>query len=180
MRIISGKLRGRKILPPKNLPVRPTTDFAKEALFNMLRSQIDIEDCHVLDLFAGTGNISLEFISRGAISCLSVEQNTGCVRFIQKLSKELKIDNHRINRDDVFKFIKKGYGSYDLIFADPPYNLDRLAELPDLIFEKGLLKENGFLVIEHGRENSFEEHEKLYFTRKYGNVNFTLFSLNKE
>jgi 16S rRNA (guanine(966)-N(2))-methyltransferase RsmD len=180
VRIISGKLRGRKILAPKNLPVRPTTDFAKEALFNILRNQVNLEESDILDLFAGTGNISLEFVSRGAKSCLSVEQNTGCIKFIQKISKEYKLDNHRIVRDDVFKFLKKGYGSFDLIFADPPYNIDRLAELPDLIFEKGILKEDGIVVLEHGKEHSFEEHPKILFTRNYGNVNFTLFSLNQE
>lgn len=180
MRIISGSLRGRKILAPKNLPVRPTTDFAKEALFNILRNQVDIEESDILDLFAGTGNISLEFISRGAKTCMSVEQDTGCIKFIQKISKEYKLNNHRIIRDDVFKFIKKGFGHYDLIFADPPYHMDRLAELPDLIFKKGILNENGLLVLEHGKENSFEEHPNLLFTRNYGNVNFTLFSLNQE
>jgi 16S rRNA (guanine(966)-N(2))-methyltransferase RsmD len=180
VRIISGSLRGRKILAPKNLPVRPTTDFAKEALFNILRNQVDIEESDILDLFAGTGNISLEFISRGAKTCMSVEQDTGCIKFIQKISKEYKLNNHRIIRDDVFKFIKKGFGHYDLIFADPPYHMDRLAELPDLIFKKGILNENGLLVLEHGKENSFEEHPNLLFTRNYGNVNFTLFSLNQE
>lgn len=176
MRIISGTLKGRKILAPKNLPVRPTTDFAKEALFNLLRNKIDIEEIDVLDLFAGTGNISLEFISRGAKSCLSVDQNTSCIKFMQKTSKEFELKNWRILRDDVFKFIKKGYGQYDLIFADPPYDLELLTSLPELIFEKGLLKDEGLLVLEHGKEHSFENHERLLFTRRYGNVNFTLFS----
>lgn len=180
MRIISGSLKGRKIIAPKNLPVRPTTDFAKEAIFNILRNYVEIDELVVLDLFSGTGNISLEFLSRGAKSCLSVDQNTACIRFIQKISKEFKLNNHRIIRDDVFKFIRKGFGQYDLIFADPPYDLNKLADLPDLILEKKLLKENGLLVLEHGREHSFEEHEHLLFTRKYGNVNFTLFSLNQE
>ncbi|MCB0803539.1 MAG: 16S rRNA (guanine(966)-N(2))-methyltransferase RsmD [Flavobacteriales bacterium] len=176
MRIISGTLKGRKILAPKNLPVRPTTDFAKEALFNLLRNKIDIEEIDVLDLFAGTGNLSLEFISRGAKSCLSVDQNTGCIKFMQKTSKDFELKNWRILRDDVFKFIKKGYGQYDLIFADPPYDLELLTSLPELIFEKGLLKDEGLLVLEHGKEHSFENHERLLFTRRYGNVNFTLFS----
>ncbi|KAA3642489.1 MAG: 16S rRNA (guanine(966)-N(2))-methyltransferase RsmD [Bacteroidetes bacterium] len=176
MRIISGTLKGRKILAPKNLPVRPTTDFAKEALFNLLRNKIDIEEIDVLDLFAGTGNLSLEFISRGAKSCLSVDQNTGCIKFMQKTSKDFELKNWRILRDDVFKFIKKGYGQYDLIFADPPYDLELLTSLPRLIFEKGLLKDEGLLVLEHGKEHSFENHERLLFTRRYGNVNFTLFS----
>lgn len=180
MRIISGSLKGRRLQAPKNLPVRPTTDFAKEALFNILRNYVDIEGLHVLDLFAGTGNISFELISRGAASCLSVDGNSACIKYIQKTSREFKLSNHRINRDDVFKFVKKGFGSYDLIFADPPYNLDKLEELPDLILNKGILKKDGLLVLEHGREHSFENHEKLLFTRKYGNVNFTLFSLDQE
>ena len=169
-------MRGRKIIAPKNLPTRPTTDFAKEALFNILRTQFEIEDSKVLDLFAGTGNMSYEFVSRGASSCVSVDENSSCIKFIQKSAKEWNLKQLKIFRSEVFTFLKRTKGPYDIIFADPPYNMERIHEIPDLIFEKELLDPDGLLIIEHAKQISFEEHPNLLFSRKYGNVNFTMFT----
>lgn len=175
MRIVSGTHKGRRFSPPKGLPVRPTTDFAKEGLFNMLRNKIELEDAKVLDLCAGTGNMTFEFASRGASSVLAIDQHVGCIKFIKKAADELKLDSITAIKADVFKFVDKLTQQYDIIFADPPYALEATANLPTSIFEKGLLAEDGLLVVEHGRETSFEEHPNFISTRKFGNVNFTFF-----
>lgn len=175
MRIISGHYKGRKIIAPKNLPVRPTTDFAKEALFNILRNQVNLEQLNVLDLFAGTGNMSFEFISRGVLSCLAVEQNKSCIQFIQKTAQSLEMKNLSCFKMDVFKYLSRKPNAFDLIFADPPYALEKLDSLPNLILNKGWLSQGGILILEHGREYQFEEHDDFKFTKQYGNVNFTLF-----
>lgn len=175
MRIVSGTHKGRRFSPPKGLPVRPTTDFAKEGLFNMLRNRIEIEEAKVLDLCAGTGNMTFEFASRGASSILAIDQHVGCVKFIKKAASELQFNSITALKADVFKFVKKLDQQYDIIFADPPYALEETANLPSTIFNKGLLAEGGLLVVEHGRETSFEEHPNFISTRKFGNVNFTFF-----
>ena len=175
MRIISGQNRGRKIKPPQNLPVRPTTDFAKEGLFNILANRVDFESLKVLDLFAGTGNISYEFASRGAESIKSIDTNNQCVAFIRKTADEIKFDTLHSIKTDVFKYLVNAVETFDLIFADPPYDLEEAINIPDLVFENELLNEEGILIIEHSRNFSFSDHPNFVEHRKYGNVNFSFF-----
>lgn len=175
MRIISGKYKSRRIEVPHNLTARPTTDFAKEGLFNLLNNRIAFEGIEVLDLFAGTGSIGLEFISRDAMSVVSVEQNKVQCDFIQKTCMTLKIDNLKLVRTDVLKYIASTSNKFDMIFADPPYQLTNLAEIPDLIFQHNLLKTDGLFVLEHSSKNNFETHPHFTFHRSYGNVNFSFF-----
>lgn len=177
MRIISGIHKGRRFFPPKNLPVRPTTDFAKEGLFNILRNQKDIEETSVLDLCAGTGNMTFEFASRGAKSVIAVDQHFGCVRYIKQLSAELQLKQIRAVKSELFKFIKAVTGSYDFIFADPPYGMENVTSLPDLILKKKILSVDGLLIVEHGKDVQFTDHPNFYSTRRFGNVNFTFFEV---
>jgi len=179
MRIISGKFKRRRISPPNNISARPTTDFAKEGLFNLLSNRIDIEEMCVLDLFAGTGSISLEFISRECKSLTAVEQSELHCAFIRKVCKELKIENLLLFKSDVFKFVEKTRQQYDLIFADPPYDLPKFSEIPDLIFKNNILGEKGLFILEHSVKNNFESHPNFVEQRHYGNVNFSFFE-NKE
>jgi 16S rRNA (guanine(966)-N(2))-methyltransferase RsmD len=160
---------------PKNLPVRPTTDFAKEGLFNVLANRIEIDGASVMDLCAGTGNMSLEFASRGASKIIAVDQHPGCIKFIQKMVRELDFDSFTVIRSELFKFIQKMQGSYDIIFADPPYGIENTEKLPDLILEKKVLNEDGFLILEHAKDYNFEKHSNFCFSKRYGNVNFTFF-----
>ena len=175
MRIISGQFKGRRLQVPTNITARPTTDFAKEGLFNLLNNRIDFEVIDVLDLFAGTGSIGIEFISRDAKSVISVEQNERHSAFIRKVCSELKITNLSLIKTDVFKFIDTCHSQFDMIFADPPYELVQLAQIPDLIFTKKLLKEEGLFVLEHSSKNNFEQHPHFVDHRNYGNVNFSFF-----
>lgn len=175
MRIISGKYKGRRISAPTNITARPTTDFAKEGLFNLLNNRIDFEGIDVLDLFAGTGGISIEFVSRDCKSVISIEQNERHCAFIRKLCTELKITNLSLMKTDVFKFIKTCHTQFDMIFADPPYELETLAGIPDLIFNYNLLKPDGLFVLEHSSKNSFEKHPNFVDHRNYGSVNFSFF-----
>ena len=176
MRIISGTHKSRRINAPKNLPVRPTTDMAKEGLFNILNNIVDFTELKVLDLFAGTGSISLEFASREALSVTSVDSNYRCVDFIRKISKDLGIINVNAVRADVFKFLDKPvHESYDLIFSDAPYDLDRIADIPGLILNKGWIKKNAWLIIEHPRGIDFTRHMHFYQVRNYGKVYFSFF-----
>lgn len=173
MRIISGKYKGRRI--DAKIMARPTTDFAKEGLFNLLNNRIDFEDIQVLDLFSGTGSIGIECISRGCASVTAVEINEKNCAFIRKVCKDLDINNLLLYRADVFKFLSGGSIQYDLIFADPPYDLEQLKLIPDLIFSKQLLKEDGIFVLEHGAKVDFSSHPYFSFHRHYGNVNFSFF-----
>ena len=175
MRIISGKYRGKKITPPKNFPSRPTTDSAKEGLFNILENRVEWDALEVLDLFAGTGNISSEFLSRGAKKVFSVDLHPGSVKHMFKVKTELDDDNWMINRMDVFKFLLKNPFKFDLIFADPPFGLKGVDTLPDLIFKKDVLNEEGILIIEHGRETDYSSHQKFKELRNYGGVHFSFF-----
>lgn len=176
MRVISGIYKRRRFDVPYTFKARPTTDFAKENLFNVLSNQIDFED-HVraLDLFAGTGSISIELVSRGCDQVVSVEKDRDHHAFICKVMKEVKTDHSLPIRGDVFKFIKGGHDHFDFIFADPPYELAELETLPDLIFEHNLLKEEGLFVLEHGKKNNFEQHPHFVEKRTYGSVNFSFF-----
>ena len=175
MRIISGKYGGRRLSPPKNITARPTTDFAKESLFNLLNNRIDFEDIDMLDLFAGTGGIGLEFISRGAREVTAVELAHVQQNFIISSCKQLGINNLTVIRGDVFRYINACRIRYDFIYADPPYALNRLPEIPDLIFEYELLKENGMFVLEHSKSNDFSNHPHFVEKRVYGSVNFSFF-----
>ena len=179
MRIINGTQRGKIIKVPKGLPVRPTTDFAKEALFNILANKIDIENTSVLDLFSGTGHISLEFASRGSNNVTAVDKNAQCVGFLRTISKELKFDINTV-KSDVFLFLKNCKTSFDLIFADPPYDLDEIPKINEMVFTNRLLKENGILIIEHGPKTNLEHCQGFTQHRKYGNVNFSFFELKQK
>lgn len=194
MRIISGTYKGRRISPPKNISARPTTDFAKESLFNLLNNRMDFEGIDMLDLFAGTGSIGLEFISRGARDVIAVEMAHTQQNFIIQTCKLLKIKNLNLIRGDVFKFINSCKMQFDFIYADPPYDLPQLSKIPDLIFKDNtstnmtdsvdansnhdhntLLKPDGIFVLEHSKNNDFSTHPHYVETRKYGNVHFTFF-----
>ena len=176
MRIISGKYKGRRNSAPGNITARPTTDFAKEGLFNLLNNRIDFEGIRMLDLFAGTGGVGIEFVSRGADAVVSVEQNDRQCAFIRKVCQELKIENLTLMKTDVFKFLKSGYSKYDVIFADPPYDLLNLNQIPDLVLAAGVLQSDGLFVLEHSAKNDFSSHACFLEHRHYGNVNFTFFS----
>lgn len=181
MRIISGKFRGRRLSPPKNISARPTTDFAKESLFNLLNNRMDFEDIDVLDLFAGTGGIGIECISRGARDVTSVELAHVQQNWIIQCCKQLGINNLSLIRGDVFKFLHACRTQYDFIFADPPYALEQLPMLPNIILQPhtdnqvSILKPNGWLVIEHGKDVDFQSHPRHIETRQYGSVHFSFF-----
>lgn len=175
MRIIRGTWKGRRLNPPNNLPVRPTTDMAKEALFNVLENNYELSMLNILDLFAGTGSISYEFASRGAKRVTAVEQNFRCTEFIRKTKETLRIENLQIVRADVFQFLKKTIAPFDLIFADPPYDLPGLETLPGLVFEQNLLSEAGIFILEHPDALDFSLHPHFSQHRHYGKVNFTFF-----
>jgi 16S rRNA (guanine966-N2)-methyltransferase len=175
MRIVSGTHKGRHIQPPANIDVRPTTDFAKEALFDILNNRIDYEETSVLDLFAGTGSISYEFASRGAKDITSVDINYRCNDFIRTAAAAYGFSNIRTVKADAFAFIGFCKVQYDLIFADPPYELKKINEIPDLIFNNDLIKKGGIFILEHSREYDFTKHPAFTEHRNYGKVNFTFF-----
>jgi len=175
MRIISGTYGGRRLSPPKNITARPTTDFAKESLFNLLNNRIDFEGIDVLDLFAGTGGIGIECVSRGAREVTAVEIAHVQQNWIISCCKQLGIRNLSVIRGDVFKFLSACRTKYDLIFADPPYALEQLPTLPDLILGQDILKEDGWLVIVHGKDTNFTSHLRHVETRTYGSVHFSFF-----
>lgn len=175
MRIVSGKYGGMQIHPPSGLPSRPTTDMAKVALFNILANYFDFENIKVLDLFAGTGNITFEFISRGVNKITSVDMHFKCIQFIKTQSAILKAPKANVIKSDVFSYVNKCEERFDIIFADPPYDLEKTLELPDMVFNKNLLNADGWLVVEHGARISFALHKNFSEHRKYGNVNFSIF-----
>jgi 16S rRNA (guanine(966)-N(2))-methyltransferase RsmD len=177
MRIIGGQFKGRRFNPPaKNWPTRPTTDFAKEGLFNILQNNLDFESVKMLDLFGGTGNHSYEFISRGCPSATYVDKFPGCIAFAKKTAAALGIeDKMRIVRADVFNFIEQTGEQYDYIFAGPPYALPTIDDIPDKILDKGLLTDNGWLVMEHNPNHSYEEHPHCFQSRNYGKTIFSFF-----
>ena len=176
MRIISGKYKGRRISPPKNLPVRPTTDMSKEALFNVLNNHFNFSELRILELFAGTGSISYEFASRGCSPILCVDGDMGCVNFIKKTAKEFDFDITAI-KSDVFKFLEKHHGNYDIIFADPPYGIAQkeFEKIIELIFENELLDEQGMLVVEHSKYTQLEHMTNYSFQKNYGGSVFSFF-----
>ena len=175
MRIISGLYKGKRISAPSNITARPTTDFAKEGLFNILNNLIDFDDIDVLDLFSGTGSISFEFVSRNCRHVISVEQNERHCSFIRKICTELKISNLQLIKTDVFRFVHSCNLNFDVVFADPPYELTQIEEIPDLIINKNILKPDGLFILEHSAKNDFSGHPNFENKRNYGNVNFSFF-----
>lgn len=175
MRIISGRLKGRRFTPPDGIPTRPTTDISKEGLFNILRNNINFKTTKFLDLFAGSGNISYEMASRGCTDILAVDRFPLCVEFIQKNINEWEIEGMRIIKADVFDVINESKEKYNLIFAGPPYGLDILDEIPDRIFDAGILQPDGILVLEHNPNHNFDDHKDFAERRTYGQTNFSFF-----
>ena len=180
MRIITGKYKGRHFDIPRTFKARPTTDFAKENIFNVMIQYVDFDGATALDLFSGTGSISLELLSRGCSQVVSVELDRDHHRFIQDCLKKLQTDTCIHIRGDVFRFLKSCKQQYDLIFADPPYALKELTTLPDIIFEKQLLKEEGIFVLEHGKDHDFSGHPHFKEHRQYGSVNFSIFTTEEK
>ncbi len=176
MRIISGSLGGRKIHPPSKMPyTRPTTDVAKEGLFNILQTRIDFDGAKTLDLFGGTGSISYELASRGASNLTIVEKDAAMYVFIKKNIELLKIENAHVLKMDVFNFLTACNEQYDFIFAGPPYALTTIDELPKIIVEKNLIAEDGFFVLEHTPRNDYEKYKGFSFKRNYGTTIFSFF-----
>jgi len=175
VRIISGIFRGKQIRPPKNFKARPTTDFAKEGLFNILQNHYDLEELDVLDLFAGTGSITFEFASRGARSVVALEKEKSYSDFIRQTCKELDFDQVNVIRGDVLRYLKRPYQSFDIIFADPPFDHPLLETIPDLVLSTEILESAGLFILEHPGSYSFTSHNHFQEHRKYGGVNFTFF-----
>lgn len=181
MRIITGQYKGRHFDVPRSFKARPTTDFAKENIFNVLNGYIDLEDSSALDLFAGTGSITLEMLSRGCANVVSVEMDRDHAAFIRQCLQKLGEDRCSLIRGDVFRFLKSCRQKFDFIFADPPYALPNLSQIPDLVLGKAaepdtcLLSEGGIFVFEHGKQNDFSQHPRFIEHRSYGSVNFSLF-----
>ena len=177
MRIIRGILKTKKITVPKGFPSRPTTDFAKEGLFNMLENRIDLVDLKLLDLCAGTGNISFEWLSREAGQAVAVDGNFKVTRHIRSLLKSFELeDQMQVVHSDVVKYLEKTTEKFDLIFADPPYEVKFHADIVRLAFERELLTENGFVIIEHGKRTDLSQLPNYEMSRGYGNVVFSFFS----
>ena len=216
MRIITGIYKGRRFDIPRSFKARPTTDFAKENIFNVLNSYIDLEGVRALDLFAGTGSISLELLSRGCSQVVSVEADRDHARFIGECVRKLGVTNHQLIRGDVFRYLKsaqksstltrgstalpasqqplnlehsgsaalnaaqqhlnRGSAAFSFIFADPPYALPNLPDIPDLVLQSGILAPGGVFVFEHGKQNNFSSHPCFREHRAYGSVNFTIFT----
>ncbi|MBQ6652106.1 MAG: RsmD family RNA methyltransferase [Prevotella sp.] len=175
MRIVTGIYKGRHFDVPRSFKARPTTDFAKENIFNVLRGYLDFEGIEALDLFAGTGSISLELLSRGCGRVVSVEADRDHARFIDQCMRKIGTDKNVLIRGDVFKFLKHCSQQFQFIFADPPYALPQLQTIPDLIFQQNLLADGGILVFEHGKDNDFSSHPHFQEKRVYGSVNFSIF-----
>ncbi|WP_396600983.1 16S rRNA (guanine(966)-N(2))-methyltransferase RsmD [Algibacter sp. R77976] len=176
MRIISGLYKSRKIIAPKNLPVRPTTDMAKESLFNIINNLYYFDAISVLDLFAGTGNISYEFASRGTEQITCVDQDYGCIRFIKQTADKFEMPIQTI-KSDVFKFLEKTAIQSNIIFADPPYNFDeeKFSKIPELVFKNNLLLDNGLLIVEHSKHTNLSELENYVYSKSYGGNVFSFF-----
>lgn len=181
MRIISGTHKGRKINPPKKLPVRPTTDMAKESLFNILNNYYYFDDISILDLFSGTGSISYEFASRGTKQITAVDDNFGCIKFINETAEGFEMPIQTI-KSDVFKFLESNKQDYDVIFADPPYafSVDEFAKIPELVFKNELLHKEGLLIIEHSKHTDLSEIEHYSHSKNYGGCVFSFFEYESE
>ncbi|MFC2138081.1 RsmD family RNA methyltransferase [Bacteroidota bacterium] len=176
MRIISGAYKGKNIVPPKTFKARPTTDFAKESLFNIISNNFNYTEIAILDLFAGTGSISYEFASRGCKSITTVELDYKNFSFINQTIEKLNFTHINVLKVDAFKILKSITEKFDIIFADPPYTLDDIDSLPDIVFNKELLVKNGWFILEHSKDYNFSAHQYFIEIRKYGSVNFSIFS----
>ncbi len=176
MRIIGGQYGGLRLHPPTNLPVRPTTDIAKEALFNILENKLTLQECTCLDLFAGTGNISFELASRGVMSVDAVDIHFKCLQYIKETTLKLKTDVITTRKADVLKYLSTCKKQYDFIFADPPYDLPQLPQLASIILKNGLLNRQGILVVEHPSTRKMDEQEGYLDTRKYGYSSFSFYT----
>jgi 16S rRNA (guanine966-N2)-methyltransferase len=175
MRIIGGTLKGLRLNPPKNLPVRPTTDMAKEALFNILQNQIEFEGIRVLDLFSGTGNISMEFASRGAEQVVAIDKSIHCVNYLKDTARQHGLMNIKAYKDDVFKYLQHETEQFEVVFTDPPYDLNRIPEIPGIIFDKNLLAPGGLLIAEHQSLQNLSKHPAFVEQRVYGHSSFSFF-----
>ncbi len=176
MRIIGGTHGGRKFQPPAKIPnTRPTTDIAKEGLFNTLQNMIDFEDIKTLDIFGGTGSISYELASRGANDLTIIERDKVVLDFIKKTSQLFGFSNFKVVASDVFKFLQQCQEQYDFIFAGPPYALQEIDDIPNIIFERKLLKANGIFVLEHTPRNHYETHPNFIKLKNYGTTLFSFF-----
>ena len=181
MRIISGQFKGRRILAPKKLPVRPTTDMAKEALFNILNNQYYFDEISVLDLFAGTGSISYEFASRGTQQITAVDEDFGCIKFINETSNNFKMPIETI-KSDVFKFLEKATLKATVIFADPPYAFtnEQFAKVAELVFNNNLLEKYGILILEHSKQTDLSNLDFYSYSKHYGGNMFSFFEYPEE
>jgi 16S rRNA (guanine966-N2)-methyltransferase len=180
MRIISGQYKGRRLNPPKNLPVRPTTDMSKEALFNVLNHRFDFQAIKVLDLFSGTGNISFEFASRGSESITSVDADFGCIKYIKQVTTEFEFPIMTI-KSDVFQFLEKATATYDIIFADPPYGLEQAVfeKLVETVLSKQMLNASGLLIVEHSKHTKLSQLNQFLFNKVYGGSVFSFFGIEE-
>ncbi|WP_452222811.1 16S rRNA (guanine(966)-N(2))-methyltransferase RsmD [Lacinutrix chionoecetis] len=176
MRIVSGEFKGRRITAPKKLPVRPTTDMAKEALFNILNNQYYFNDISVLDLFAGTGNISYEFASRGTEKITCVDANFGCIKFINETAESFNMPLQTI-KSDVFKFLENSNTKHTIIFADPPYDfpVEEFSKIPELVFKNNLLETDGLLIVEHSKHTDISHLVNYSHSKSYGGNRFSFF-----
>lgn len=179
MRIIRGKYGRRRFDVPKNITARPTTDFARENIFNVLENIVDFEGKTALDLFAGTGAVSFEFLSRGCREVVAVEQASVQVNFIKEVAKKLGDENIKVIKSDVFRYIVTSRAPFDIIFADPPYDLDRFEEVPRLIIGSNLIKDGTIVIIEHSKERDFSMLPGFKQHRAYGSVNFSIFEVGE-
>lgn len=176
MRIVSGKFKGKRFEPPKNFKARPTTDFAKESLFNIISNNYNFENITALDLFSGTGSISFELASRGCPDIVSVELSPVHQAFIRKIIEQLDIkDQVRSIKQNAFVYLKGCSQQFDLIFADPPYDMEGIETIPDIIFEKKMLTDEGWFILEHSKNKDFSEKPFFIERRSYGSVNFSIF-----
>lgn len=180
MRIIGGKFKGRRFKAPTNIKARPTTDFAREGLFNLLMHRVELQNADVLDLFAGTGSVSFEFASRGAKRIISIDKDNTSFASIKKNSAEIGIDNVFCMRMDSLRYLKDRKDQFDIIFADPPYQLEVHEKVHQLIMENNFLKPDGLFILEHSEYTSFENLSGFIEDRKYGHVNFSFYKRSEE
>jgi len=178
LRIIGGTYKGRRITPPTGFKARPTTDFARESLFNILNNRVDFEEMSVLDLFAGTGSISFEFASRGVREVHLIERDVKHIAGIRRIIKDIGFTNIKPIHIDVKAFLRTCKQKYDIVFADPPYELKWLSEIPDMVTGSGVMKDSGFFILEHPRNMSFADHKLFFEHRNYGGVNFSFFRIS--